>query len=165
MKMKPSNHGGGGRSVSLSNGNTSNHHHHTNGNGNGSSDQIGHHTIPHNSCFLVNGKERKLSNSYLRFQRRYSKHGTKDAVFDPKDGSVQMHLRGKPIQFFAPSNLKKSYSLLSRANIQNWPSCQISNLNGSMVIEAKMPGPTCTCCLQGSSSISLRLWSFYSILN
>ena len=32
-------------------------------------------SIPHNSCFLVNGKERKLSNSYLRFQRRYSKHG------------------------------------------------------------------------------------------
>lgn len=31
--------------------------------------------VPHNSCFLVNGKERKLSNSYLRFQRRYSKHG------------------------------------------------------------------------------------------
>ena len=29
----------------------------------------------HNSCILVNGGQRKLSNSYLRFQRRYSKHG------------------------------------------------------------------------------------------
>ena len=32
-------------------------------------------TVKHNSCILVNGGERKLSNSYLRFQRRYSKHG------------------------------------------------------------------------------------------
>ena len=67
MKMKPSTTngaGGGIRSMSLSNG--------TNGHHGSSSD---HHTIPHNSCFLVNGKERKLSNSYLRFQRRYSKHG------------------------------------------------------------------------------------------
>ena len=36
---------------------------------------------------------------------------TRDAIFDPKDGSVQMHLRGKPIQFFAPSDTKNSYSL------------------------------------------------------
>ena len=28
-----------------------------------------------NSCMLVNGSQRKLSNSYLRYQRRYSKHG------------------------------------------------------------------------------------------
>lgn len=28
-----------------------------------------------NSCMLVNGNVRKLSNSYLRYQRRYSKHG------------------------------------------------------------------------------------------
>ena len=27
------------------------------------------------SCMLVNGGQRKLSNSYLRYQRRYSKHG------------------------------------------------------------------------------------------
>ena len=33
------------------------------------------HSVKHNSCILVNGGERKLSNSYLRFQRRYSKHG------------------------------------------------------------------------------------------
>jgi len=104
MKMKPSGTGVGG--MSLSNGTN---HAHTNGNHHGSQDN--HHTIPHNSCFLVNGKERKLSNSYLRFQRRYSKHGTRDAIFDPKDGSVQMHLRGKPIQFFAPSDTKNSYSL------------------------------------------------------
>ena len=32
-------------------------------------------SVKHNSCILVNGGERKLSNSYLRFQRRYSKHG------------------------------------------------------------------------------------------
>ena len=31
--------------------------------------------VNHNSCILVNGGQRKLSNSYLRFQRRYSKHG------------------------------------------------------------------------------------------
>ena len=50
---------------------------------NGSHGQnIGNHTngnspssVKHNSCILVNGGERKLSNSYLRFQRRYSKHG------------------------------------------------------------------------------------------
>ena len=28
-----------------------------------------------NACMLVNGNQRKLSNSYLRYQRRYSKHG------------------------------------------------------------------------------------------
>ena len=33
------------------------------------------HSVKHNSCILVNGGERKLSNSYLRFQRRHSKHG------------------------------------------------------------------------------------------
>ena len=32
-------------------------------------------SVNHNSCILVNGGQRKLSNSYLRFQRRYSKHG------------------------------------------------------------------------------------------
>ena len=32
-------------------------------------------SINHNSCILVNGGQRKLSNSYLRFQRRYSKPG------------------------------------------------------------------------------------------
>ena len=47
----------------------------------------------------------KLSN-YFFFNFR-----TRDAIFDPKDGSVQMHLRGKPIQFFAPSDTKNSYSL------------------------------------------------------
>jgi hypothetical protein len=41
---------------------------HTNGNSPTSS-------VNHNSCILVNGGQRKLSNSYLRFQRRYSKHG------------------------------------------------------------------------------------------
>ena len=35
---------------------------------------------------------------------------TRDAIFDPKDGSVQMHLRGKPIQFFAPSDTKVVFS-------------------------------------------------------
>ena len=54
------------------------------------------------SLYLLNHEYDIFKNSNFR---------TKDAIFDPKDGSVQMHLRGKPIQFFAPSNLKKSYSL------------------------------------------------------
>lgn len=37
---------------------------------------------------------------------------TRDATFDTREGSVHMHLRGKPIQLFASSNdLKNSYSL------------------------------------------------------
>merc|ERR1712141_693470 len=98
--IKPKISQNGHRSLSFNNGSSNLEHHQT----------VNMSPIPHNSCFLVNGKERKLSNSYLRFQRRYSKHGTKDAIFDSKDGSVQMHLRGKPIQFFAPSNMKNSYS-------------------------------------------------------
>ena len=39
----------------------------TNGNSNGN--------MQHNACILVNGSQRKLSHSYLRYQRRYSKHG------------------------------------------------------------------------------------------
>ena len=31
--------------------------------------------VQHNACILVNGSQRKLSHSYLRYQRRYSKHG------------------------------------------------------------------------------------------
>ena len=44
---------------------------------NGGSHTNGHSpsSVNHNSCILVNGGQRKLSNSYLRFQRRYSKHG------------------------------------------------------------------------------------------
>jgi microtubule-associated protein-like 1/2 len=36
---------------------------------------------------------------------------TRDATYDPKDGTVQLHLRGKPVQLFAPTSLKDSYSL------------------------------------------------------
>ena len=59
--IKPKISHNGVRSLSFNNGSNLDQHHPP--------------TIPHNSCFLVNGKERKLSNSYLRFQRRYSKHG------------------------------------------------------------------------------------------
>ena len=38
-------------------------------------------SVNHNSCILVNGGQRKLSNSYLRFQRRYSKHGWDDICY------------------------------------------------------------------------------------
>ena len=44
-------------------------------NGSNHSNGSSPHSVKHNSCILVNGGERKLSNSYLRFQRRYSKHG------------------------------------------------------------------------------------------
>ena len=41
---------------------------------------------------------------------------TRDATYDPKDGSVHMHLRGKPVQLFAPSHLRESYSLASNSS-------------------------------------------------
>ena len=36
---------------------------------------------------------------------------TRDATYDYKDGSVHMHLRGKPVTLYAPTELKNSYSL------------------------------------------------------
>ena len=36
---------------------------------------------------------------------------TRDATYDYKDGSVHMHLRGKPVTLYAPTDLKNSYSL------------------------------------------------------
>ncbi len=36
---------------------------------------------------------------------------TRDATYDPKDGSVSIHLRGKSVKLFAPSDLKDKYSL------------------------------------------------------
>ena len=63
--IKPKISQNGHRSLSFNNGSSNLEHHQT----------VNVSPIPHNSCFLVNGKERKLSNSYLRFQRRYSKHG------------------------------------------------------------------------------------------
>ena len=36
---------------------------------------------------------------------------TRDATYDYNSGSVHMHLRGKPVQLYAPTDLKNSYSL------------------------------------------------------
>ena len=58
------NNGNGGM---ISNNNQGQNGNHSSGNSPSS--------VNHNSCILVNGGQRKLSNSYLRFQRRYSKHG------------------------------------------------------------------------------------------
>ena len=56
---------------------------------------------------------------------------TRDATYDPKDGSVHMHLRGKPVQFYAPTHLKNSYSLLDFANQQP--------INGGNLYQLKSP--------------------------
>ncbi len=56
----------------------SNGHGHGHGHGHGQTPSPSHHA---NSCMLVNGSQRKLSNSYLRYQRRYSKHGYTRHVF------------------------------------------------------------------------------------
>ena len=44
----------------------------------------------HNACILVNGSQRKLSHSYLRYQRRYSKHG-----WESKDGQLETIVKDK----------------------------------------------------------------------
>ena len=36
---------------------------------------------------------------------------TKDASYNPEDGSVRMYIRGRPVQLFAPSPIVDTYSL------------------------------------------------------
>ena len=59
---------------------------------------------------LINMKVKKMSILALNPHYSFFNFRTRDAIFDPKDGSVQMHLRGKPIQFFAPSDTKVVFS-------------------------------------------------------
>ncbi|XP_071743387.1 echinoderm microtubule-associated protein-like 2 isoform X11 [Lepeophtheirus salmonis] len=42
---------------------------------------------------------------------RSHRHGTKDAVYNPDEGSVSMYVRGRPTQLFVPSSYSEYYSL------------------------------------------------------
>ena len=73
VKMSDVRNGGGRRSVSSAS---------PVSNGSGSSNGKVQNST--NACMLVNGNQRRLSNSYLRYQRRYSKHGcVKQYELDP----------------------------------------------------------------------------------